>query len=184
MRCLHCDGKLPLYRKITHGQFCSTAHRKAYWQEQERLAVERLHQTHNTLKAYRLAVPPESILGPAVPQETGLGGFVPPTAVLPRQASPRIVSADPLEYEMERSPGKPLWIALPNPVRGVLGAGFIRLWHVWFGSGHARFGPSPGSLVAKTGSENLTWRPVALTPALPSNDAAVPVICRRSSWPG
>jgi hypothetical protein len=54
-RCLHCDGKLPLYRKITSGQFCSAAHRKAYWHEQEKLAVERLHQTHDSLRAYRPA---------------------------------------------------------------------------------------------------------------------------------
>src|SRR4029077_19102672 len=65
-RCLYCDGRLPLYRKITHGQFCSTAHRKAYWQEQERLAVERLHQTHDSLRAFRPAVPVEAILGPNV----------------------------------------------------------------------------------------------------------------------
>jgi hypothetical protein len=70
-RCLHCDGRLPLYRKITHGQFCSSAHRKAYWQDQERLAVERLHQTHNSLRAYRLAEPAEAVAGqaPAVVQE-------------------------------------------------------------------------------------------------------------------
>src|SRR5579862_7713229 len=60
IRCLHCDGRLPLYRKITHGQFCSNAHRKAYWQEQERLAVERLHQTHDSLRAYRSPEPPEA----------------------------------------------------------------------------------------------------------------------------
>src|SRR5215467_4582698 len=53
VRCLYCDGRLPLYRKISHGQFCSSAHRKAYWQEQERLAVERLHQTHDSLRSYR-----------------------------------------------------------------------------------------------------------------------------------
>ena len=64
MRCLHCDGKLPLYRKITNGQFCSATHRRAYWQDQERLAVERLSQTHDSLRAYR---PPdaEAILGGA-----------------------------------------------------------------------------------------------------------------------
>ncbi len=65
MRCLFCDGKLPLYRKITSGQFCSAKHRNAYWKEQERLAVERLSQTHDSLRAYRpaeadtiLATPP------------------------------------------------------------------------------------------------------------------------------
>src|SRR6478752_1766370 len=57
-RCLYCEGRLPLYRKITHGQFCSSAHRKAYWQEQERLAIERLHQTHSSLRSYRSASQP------------------------------------------------------------------------------------------------------------------------------
>ena len=52
-RCLYCEGKLPLYRKVTHGQFCSSAHRKSYWQEQERLALERLQQSHITLSAGR-----------------------------------------------------------------------------------------------------------------------------------
>src|SRR5690242_7408235 len=56
-RCLHCEGRLPLYRKITHGQFCSNEHRKAYWQEQERLAVERLNVTHNSLQAHRSQAP-------------------------------------------------------------------------------------------------------------------------------
>jgi hypothetical protein len=59
MRCLHCDGKLPLYRKITNGQFCSAGHRRDYWKEQERLAVERLSQTHDSLRAYQ---PPAALL--------------------------------------------------------------------------------------------------------------------------
>ena len=64
LRCLHCDGKLPLYRKLTSGQFCSKAHSDAYWQEQQRLAVERLHQTHDSLRAYRApAESLEAILG-------------------------------------------------------------------------------------------------------------------------
>jgi len=63
IRCLYCDGRLPLYRKITHGQFCSSAHRKAYWQEQERLAVERLHQTHDSLVAHRGDLAPDTAAG-------------------------------------------------------------------------------------------------------------------------
>lgn len=63
IRCLYCDGRLPLYRKITNGQFCSAAHRKAYWQEQERLALERLHQTHDSLRAFKPRGPVEAILG-------------------------------------------------------------------------------------------------------------------------
>jgi hypothetical protein len=73
MRCLYCDGKLPLYRKITSGQFCSAVHRKAYWQEQERLAVERLHQTHDSLRAYRPADGLEAILGKAAGEPVGSG---------------------------------------------------------------------------------------------------------------
>lgn len=63
-RCLYCDGKLPLYRKLTSGQFCSAKHAKAYWQEQEQLAVERLHQTHDSIRAYRPAGALDAILGP------------------------------------------------------------------------------------------------------------------------
>ena len=76
MRCLFCDGKLPLYRKITSGQFCSASHRKLYWQEQEKLAVERLHQTHDSLRAYRPPQELESPLGKASPSEPIFaGGF-------------------------------------------------------------------------------------------------------------
>ena len=71
VRCLHCDGKLPLYRKITSGQFCSAVHRKAYWQEQERLAVERLHQTHDSLRAYRPGEGLEAILGKPAGEPVG-----------------------------------------------------------------------------------------------------------------
>jgi hypothetical protein len=69
IRCLFCDGKLPLYRKITDGQFCSAAHRKAYWLEHERLAVERLHQTHDSLRAYRPPGAIEAILGHQPPAD-------------------------------------------------------------------------------------------------------------------
>ena len=64
LRCLHCDGKLPLYRKLTSGQFCSKAHSEAYWGEQQRLAVERLHETHDSLRAYKAPADTlEAILG-------------------------------------------------------------------------------------------------------------------------
>src|SRR5580704_6611265 len=69
IRCLYCDGRLPLYRKITNGQFCSTAHRKAYWKEHERLAIERLHQTHDSLRAYRPPGAVEAIFGANPPED-------------------------------------------------------------------------------------------------------------------
>src|SRR5665213_2979784 len=88
-RCLYCEGRLPLYRKITHGQFCSSAHRKAYWQEHERLAVERLHQTHSSLRSYRsLEVHQEAIPYPDLEQMAQVG-----------------VATDPgLETELELDP--------------------------------------------------------------------------------
>src|ERR1700691_5291020 len=95
MRCLHCDGKLPLYRKITSGQFCSAGHRKAYWQEQERLAVERLHQTHTSLRVHRPPSSIESILG-RDPGPAELGGFVAAVLYPQSQGAPRMLVADPL----------------------------------------------------------------------------------------
>jgi hypothetical protein len=63
-RCLFCDGKLPLYRKLTQGQFCSKQHQDAYWKEQNQLAVEVLHRTHDAIQAFKATIPEEDILGP------------------------------------------------------------------------------------------------------------------------
>lgn len=137
-RCLYCEGRLPLYRKVTHGQFCSNAHRKAYWQDQERLAIERLHQTHNTIRSYNAqtqaeageelsarlelrpepvrALPdPEPVLAPeeaplTVPDMIGL--MVPD--FLPRGGSlAEMVAADPFEYDFATQPlpPSPVWSA-------------------------------------------------------------------------
>src|SRR5579872_7489553 len=93
-RCLYCEGRLPLYRKITHGQFCSSAHRKAYWQEHERLAVERLHQTHSSLRSYRsLEVPQE------VSQETT------PYPELESVTQESVATCPDLETDLELDPG-------------------------------------------------------------------------------
>src|SRR5580658_4875330 len=100
IRCLYCDGRLPLYRKITSGQFCSSAHRKLYWQEQERLGVERLHQTHDSLRAFRPPEGVEAILGEKM--------VIPPVA--PQiDETPAILAADPFVYEADLSPKTPLW---------------------------------------------------------------------------
>ena len=109
VRCLYCDGRLPLYRKITNGQFCSAPHRKLYWQEQERLGVERLHQTHDSLRAFRL---PEmlqpSILGK--PEEIAPP---PPSGIIAPSFAPTpygwrsLVSEDFCATELH--PQTPLW---------------------------------------------------------------------------
>jgi hypothetical protein len=130
IRCLYCDGRLPLYRKITHGQFCSSAHRKQYWQEQERLAVERLHQTHNSLQAY--APPPsenpvQAIPSPqpAIAREPGIAGLVPAAACVQADATPRLVAGDPLEYEIEVAPLCPASAAPPGFVGRLQVAGLV-----------------------------------------------------------
>jgi|SRR5579871_2092994 len=108
MRCLYCDGKLPLYRKITHGQFCSTAHRKAYWQKQEQLAIERLHQTHNSLRAYRVPGPVENILGPTPPDVVPeLSGFASPAYGHRYSSQPTEVVADLFAFESDARPVEP-----------------------------------------------------------------------------
>ncbi|MEO8100742.1 MAG: hypothetical protein ABI811_23795 [Acidobacteriota bacterium] len=125
-RCLFCDGKLPLYRKLTQGQFCSRAHQDAYWKEQQELAVESLHQTHDALRAYRPAEPIENILGPLTPSAPPLEQapatrdlFLecdPAFAGLLSQREicrpvwtglPSIITADPLEYEVTARPTVP-----------------------------------------------------------------------------
>ena len=63
-RCLHCNGKIPLLQRLKNSQFCSTAHEQTYRTEQQELAVERLHQTHDSLQAYKPPEDVESILGP------------------------------------------------------------------------------------------------------------------------
>src|SRR5580693_9338083 len=104
IRCLFCDGRLPLYRKITNGQFCNSAHRKAYWQEQERLAVERLHQTHDSLRAYRPQGGAEAILGNASLADPGTEAAE--------------VKADPRPWWMPQvNAGQvPMAKLLPNPI--------------------------------------------------------------------
>src|SRR5271169_2310156 len=41
-RCLYCRERLPLYRFLAAEEFCSTAHREAFLDDQTRLGLERL----------------------------------------------------------------------------------------------------------------------------------------------
>jgi hypothetical protein len=110
IRCLYCDGKLPLYRKITSGQFCSAAHRKLYWAEQERLGVERLHETHDSLRAFRPKEAVEAILGYPMPEPAPpLSGIITPRVAPKSNESPSLVAADPFCYEADLAPRAPLW---------------------------------------------------------------------------
>src|SRR5580698_9652197 len=106
IRCLYCDGKLPLYRKITNGQFCSAPHRKLYWKEQERLGVERLHQTHDSLRAFRPPEGVEAILGPAISYASYPGTYPMPA---PPPAGVVMPPEQPFVYEADLDPRTPLW---------------------------------------------------------------------------
>lgn len=44
MRCLFCDKELPLFKRLTGGEFCSDTHRRQYQQEYSQLALNRLLQ--------------------------------------------------------------------------------------------------------------------------------------------
>lgn len=95
-----------MYRKLTSGQFCSTGHQKAYWKEQERLAVEVLHRTHDALMAYKPQEDIELIIGPAV----GWNGQN-PVASTPPKESPR---PEPVRSHIE-SPPEAAPISIPDP---------------------------------------------------------------------
>ncbi len=112
IRCLYCDGRLPLYRKITNGQFCSGAHRKSYWQEHERLAVERLHQTHDSLRAYRPPGAVEAILGPAAAAEDAATLEMP--VHIPADA------ADAIDAHPQWSPQAHVYTEVAEPALGKL----------------------------------------------------------------
>jgi hypothetical protein len=44
MRCLHCGKDIPLFKRLSGGEFCSEAHRRDYHQEYSQLALNRLMQ--------------------------------------------------------------------------------------------------------------------------------------------
>jgi hypothetical protein len=65
-RCLYCDGKLPLLRKMGQGAFCQPAHQEAYRLEQERLALQSLAGSHDVLLAATRTVVPVSDAPPSL----------------------------------------------------------------------------------------------------------------------
>jgi hypothetical protein len=179
-RCLFCDGKLPLFRKLAQGQFCSKVHQEAYWKEQEQLAVQVLHRTHETLQAYKPATSIESILGPTpAPAESDPRPSletVPDLQWLQVQyagdpiAPPisAIIAADPVEYEPHPRASKPSREIENTPLRGLEAlAGLLALNNT-----HSRV-PEPVTMPASLAiiDAQLTvtspeWSPAA-TPGFP-----------------
>ncbi len=63
MRCLFCGKRLALLRKLTDGEFCSTAHRKRYLEEEQKLALARLIEEQHRADHRRTG--PEPVHPPA-----------------------------------------------------------------------------------------------------------------------
>src|SRR5579884_1711790 len=61
MRCLYCGRQLAFFRRLPGGgEFCSDAHRTAYQEEYNRLALSRLLQTGNSGEEPQPILPPPS----------------------------------------------------------------------------------------------------------------------------
>src|SRR6185369_14624469 len=97
-RCLHCGVNLPLYRKITDGEFCSAAHRKAFQEDQSRLAIQRLMETQQMCNRVTDAVRADS-LAPGTPSE-----LIESPRCQPVDMAPAFVAADPLAYDFAGRP--------------------------------------------------------------------------------
>lgn len=103
-RCLYCDGKLPLFRKLAQGQFCSKQHQEAYWKEQEALAVEVLHRTHDALQAYKPTGSIEDILGPSPVASSPAPSLFPTAPLPPPSNSPLPPLGSPTLSQPQRLP--------------------------------------------------------------------------------
>ena len=67
MRCLYCGESLSLFRKLKGlGEFCSEAHRDAYQQEFNSLALGRLRQTRSNAAASATAERPAPLSSPPI----------------------------------------------------------------------------------------------------------------------
>lgn len=50
MRCLHCGKKVPFLRRFSNEEFCSDAHRSAFQQQQQQIALSRLQEAGRRLE--------------------------------------------------------------------------------------------------------------------------------------
>lgn len=67
--CSFCGKEIPIHRRLSKAQFCSKAHEESFHQQQNQMAVESLHRTHDALKAYRPSgASIEDILGSPAPR--------------------------------------------------------------------------------------------------------------------
>ncbi len=76
MRCLLCGRELALLKKLTDSEFCSPEHRTEFYDNQQRLIIERLQGNALRLRAYRQKLDRQSALPPFAP-------FLHPTLDIP-----------------------------------------------------------------------------------------------------
>ena len=60
-KCGHCGTSLSLYRKVLEDAFCSDAHKRAYIERLNLLAVERLLELDAVLKVQRVSPVPDQV---------------------------------------------------------------------------------------------------------------------------
>ena len=133
--CLLCGKELPVLRRLAGVHYCSKEHEAKFQEQQNQLAVEVLHRTHDALKAYRpTGSSIEDILGPAaakryapetaraeVPPPVQPAAQAPPPAPMPvqdsswlrPQAPPQVPVTPAPAFHFGESVGK-LEVAAPN----------------------------------------------------------------------
>ena len=108
MRCQYCGKRLPLFRKLKDGEFCSAAHREQFHAQADQLAVAALReQRERTMRAASNAPP---VTRPLV---SG--------AVVPAAAAPAAVVAAPVFQEsvfQERAFREPELVGVSGSARG------------------------------------------------------------------
>ena len=106
-RCLQCGVRLPLLRKLTDGDFCSAAHRKVFQEDQSRLAVERLMESHKQCNRVttevRSNIEREQLVLQGPPMAPAVKMFVAHSS----EPSWGMLALDPLAYDFPSTPSIP-----------------------------------------------------------------------------
>ena len=92
--CSFCGKEIPIFRKFGNGQFCSKQHHDEYQKQQEQMAVDLLHRTHDALKAYRpVGSSIEDILGTGAAKPAPPPPLFAPTPVATQPLPPPITAS-------------------------------------------------------------------------------------------
>jgi hypothetical protein len=77
MRCLHCGNEVSLLLKLTDAQFCSAEHRQNFYDDQQRLILERLQASAARFNRYRrsAATPVTAAIPAEAPAPAAIASF-------------------------------------------------------------------------------------------------------------